>query len=73
MTNFLNETTLIDGLILVIFPNDILLLNSLDGGVRNDLRTTLNLLQDLLFKINSEKLVMNPAKTTKYLGMIVDP
>ncbi|KZS06357.1 Uncharacterized protein APZ42_030220 [Daphnia magna] len=60
------------GLRLVIFLDDILILNSTEGGVRNDLKTTLDLLQSLGFLVNWEKSVVAPSQIMEYLGMIVD-
>jgi len=60
------------GLRLVIFLDDILLLNSSEEGARKDLKTALDLLQNLGFLINWEKSVVSPTQIMEYLGMVVD-
>lgn len=62
------------GLRLVTFLDDILLLNISrgGGGVCSDLRTTLDLFQGLGLFINWDKSVVNPTQIIEYLGMMVD-
>ena len=60
------------GLRLVIFLDDILLLNRSEEGARKDLKTALDLLQNLGFIINWEKSVVSPTQIMEYLGMVVD-
>lgn len=61
-----------DGLRLVIFLDDILLLNISEEGVRTDLVKRLDPLQTLGFIINWEKSLIVPTHVIEYYGMVID-
>ena len=57
---------------LVIYLDDILLLNENADTVKIDLETTVNLLQQLGFHINWEKSETTPTQKITYLGMTIN-
>jgi hypothetical protein len=60
------------GIRLVIYLDDILVLNESKEGLVADVNTVLELLQSLGFLINWEKSIIAPTQVIEYLGLIVD-
>jgi hypothetical protein len=60
------------GIRLVVYLDDFLIMNESEEGARADLKSMLDILEFLGFLINWEKSVTNPANIMEYLGMIVD-
>jgi hypothetical protein len=60
------------GIRLVIYLDDILILNESKSGLEADINTVIDLLQSLGFLINWEKSIVVPTQTIEYLGLIVD-
>lgn len=60
------------GIRLVIYLDDILILNESKSGLVADINTVIDLLQSLGFLINREKSIIAPTQTIEYLGLIVD-
>ncbi|KZR98940.1 Uncharacterized protein APZ42_005408, partial [Daphnia magna] len=60
------------GVRLVIYLDDILIMNENKQGAEKDLNTVLNLFQELGFVINWEKSILVPSQTIEYLGVIIN-
>jgi hypothetical protein len=60
------------GIRLVIYLDDILVLNESKEGLVADVNTILEFLQSPGFLINWEKLIIAPTQVIEYLGLIVD-
>ena len=60
------------GLRLIIYLEDILILNTSRERVLADLEVVIELLQRLGFIINWEKSVLDPAQNLEYLGLVID-
>uniref|UniRef100_A0A0P6EQZ6 Reverse transcriptase/ribonuclease h/methyltransferase n=1 Tax=Daphnia magna TaxID=35525 RepID=A0A0P6EQZ6_9CRUS len=60
------------GIRLVVYLDDFLVMNETENGTRADLKTVLDLLNALGFLINWDKSVTVPTQTIEYLGMVVD-
>jgi hypothetical protein len=60
------------GLRLIIYLDDILILNTSRERVLADLEVVIDLLQRLGFIINWEKLVLEPSENLEYLGLVFD-
>jgi hypothetical protein len=60
------------GIRLVIYLDDILILNQREMKLLTDRNTTLWLLQKLGFVINWEKSYLNPSQSMEYLGFVVE-
>jgi hypothetical protein len=60
------------GIRLVVYLDDFLIINESEEGARADLKSTLDILEFLGFLINWEKSITNPANVMEYLGMVID-
>jgi hypothetical protein len=60
------------GIRLVIYLDDLLILNDSISGLLHDLRIVINLLESLGFIVNFEKSIVFPQQQIEYLGMIID-
>jgi hypothetical protein len=60
------------GLRLIIYLDDILILNASRERVLADLEVVIELLQRLGFIINWEKSVLEPSQNLEYLGLVID-
>ena len=60
------------GLRLIIYLDDILILNTSRERVLADLEVVIELLQRLGFIINWEKSVLEPSQNLEYLGLVID-
>ena len=60
------------GIRLVVYLDDFLIMNESEEGARADLKSTLDILEFLGFLINWEKSITNPANVMEYLGMVID-
>ncbi len=60
------------GIRLVIYLDDLLILNNSISGLLRDLRIVINLLESLGFIVNYKKSIVVPQQQIEYLGMIID-
>lgn len=60
------------GIRLIVYLDDILILNQSRSGILKDLETVVNLLQFFGFIINHAKSVTSPQQFLEYLGLVID-
>lgn len=60
------------GLRLVVYLDDLLLLNENEAALKADLKMAVSLLESLGFLINWEKSLCTPTQALEYLGVIID-
>jgi hypothetical protein len=61
-----------NGLRLIIYLDDILILNSSAEGAERDYLFTVSILENCGFLINVDKSVGAPSQTMEYLGLVID-
>ncbi len=61
-----------NGLRLIIYLDDILILNSSAEGAERDYLFTVSILENCVFLINVDKSVGAPSQTMEYLGLVID-
>lgn len=59
------------GIRIIIYLDDILILNGSTEGLLADLKLVVELLQTLGFIINQEKSISTPSQVIEYLGLVV--